>query len=108
MAAKKQRTMGHAAPKPTLDEYLAWHERLNRASANFLKIDVQTALTFLNIARQTPDQSRQVRNLEAARRAYDTVTRLMERVKLNEEDARTLTLGLERLRSELQEFEEKP
>jgi len=106
VTSRKQRTTGHAAPKPTADEYLAWRERLNRASADFLKIDLQTALTFLNSARNTTDFDRQKRNREAARRAYDTVARLMERVNLNERDARTIVVGLEQLRSELQELGE--
>ena len=45
----KQR--GHAAAKPTVDEWLASVDRMNRASAEFLKIDLDTALTFLQIAR---------------------------------------------------------
>ena len=81
-------------------------ERMNRASADFLKIDVETALTFAHIARQTADAARKQRNREAALRAYSTVTRMMERVKLSEEDMRTLALGLEQLRSELRELGE--
>ena len=81
-------------------------ERLDRASADFLKIDLETALTFTYIARQTADVARRQRNQEAAKRAYHTVTRMMERVKLSDEDVRTLAIGLEQLRSELQELEE--
>ena len=106
MTARKQRTTGHAAPKATGDDLLASRDRLNRASADFLKIDLQTALTFLHIARHTEDVARQERNREAARRAYNTVLRLMKRVKLNEEDTRTIVLGLEQLKSELQELGE--
>ena len=79
---------------------------MNRASADFLKIDVQTALTFVNSARQTSDPDRKRRNREAARRAYQTVTKLMKRVNLNEEDMRTLVRGLEQLRSELEQLGE--
>jgi len=106
VTSRKQRSTGHAAPKPTADEFLASRERLNRASADFLKIDLQTALTFLHIARHTTDVARQERNREAARRAYDTVVKLMKRVKLNADDTRTIVLGLEQLKSELQELGE--
>jgi hypothetical protein len=75
---------------------------VNRASAEFLKIDVDTALTFLQIASQTGDEVRRQRNLEAARRAYDTVVRLMERVTLSEQESQTLTVRLERLRTQLE------
>jgi hypothetical protein len=93
---------GHAAAKPTVNEILDSRERLNRASADFLKIDVDTALTFLHIARQATDKIRQQRNCRAARRAYETVTRLMQKVRLSEDDAQILTHGLEQLRRELE------
>jgi hypothetical protein len=106
VASKKQRTTRYAASRPTVDEYVSTRERVNRASADFLKIDVDTALTFLQIASQTEDGVRRQRNLEAARRAYNTVLRLMERVTLSEQDTQILSLGLEELRFKLQQFGE--
>lgn len=107
MAPRKHRTTRPPAPKPsTLDDYLATRERINRAGAEFLKLDVETALTFLLTARQSADESRRQRNRRAARRAYDTVVRLIERLKLSDEDRRTLALGLEQIRSELKSFGE--
>jgi hypothetical protein len=85
-----------------MDEYLDTRDRVNRASAEFLKLDVQTALTFLHIARTTSDLERQQRNRLAARHAYHTVLKLMQRTKLSEEDARTVALGVEQLKSELE------
>src|SRR5215469_9950215 len=93
---------GHAAAKPTVDELLASRERMNRASAQFLKLDLQTALTFVGIARQTRDQVRKKRNCMAARRAYDTVVRLADKVPLEVEDRQTVSRGLKRLRTELE------
>jgi len=104
---RKKRTTNHAVAKPTMDDYLACLHRMNRASAEFLKIDVEMALTFVQNARQTSDLIRRKRNRHAARRAFYTVTNLMKRVKLNEEDLRTLALGLEQLRSELEELGEQ-
>ena len=89
-----------------MDEILASGERVNRAAAEFLKLDVQTALTFLFTVRSSEDETRRVRNRKAARRAYDTVVKLMKRVKLSEEDTRKLQVGLEQLRSELEEVGE--
>jgi aspartyl-tRNA synthetase len=106
VVSKKQLTKSHSAGKSAADEDIFSRESLDRASAEFLKIDVQTALTFMMIARQTQDNSRQQRNLRAARKAYDTVLRLRNRILLNEEDARELTSGLKKLRSELEQFGE--
>lgn len=102
-----QRPMrGHAAQKPTVDEIFDSRERINRASTDFLKIDVDTALTFLHVARNASDNFRRVRNLRAARKAYDTVLRLIGKVKLNSEDSEILRRGLERLKSELEDMGE--
>jgi len=93
-------------PEPTTNEFLFSRERLNRASVEFLKVDLETTLIFLHIARQTDHVSRQQRNLRAARKAYDTILRFMERVELSDEDIRALIIGLERLRSEMKELGE--
>jgi len=97
---------GHAAARPTVDELLASRERMNRATTEFLKLDLQTALTFAGIARQTRDQIRKKRNCTAARRAYDTVVRLVDRVELSVEDGRVVRHGLQRLRTELESLGE--
>ena len=44
---------------------------------------------------------KKVRNRQSARRAYDTVVRLMDRVDLPDEDAQLLARKLKRLKSEL-------
>lgn len=92
---------GHAVAKPTVDQWLASLDRLNRASADFLKIDLETALTFLKIARETSDNVRKERNTSAARKAYQTVLKLAGKTKLGSEDRRVVTKGLEQLKSEL-------
>ena len=107
MIPKKQPPRGHAAAKAPEDEYIFSRERLNRASTEFLKLDIETALTFLTIARDTHDDSRQRRNLRSARRAYDTVLRFSDRVILSDEDRDALRSGLKRLRSELESFGER-
>jgi len=91
----------YAAPKSTLDQFLAFGTRLNRTKVDFLKIDVETALTFAGIAMQAEDRVKKARNRQSARKAYDTVVRLMDRVDLSDEDAQLLARKLKRLRSEL-------
>ncbi len=107
MALRKQETKGHAAEKPTVDEILSSRARVNQASTEFLKIDVETALTFVKIAQRTRDEVRKQRNRRAARKAYETVIKFMERVELRTEDMRILARGLKQLRSELQSLGEE-
>jgi phosphoenolpyruvate carboxylase len=77
-------------------------DRINRASTEFLKIDLETALTFTNIARQTSDISRRERNCLAARKAYDAVERLVQKVDLNKQDKNTIKKGMQQLKTELE------
>jgi len=84
-----------------MDELLNSAARLNRASADFLKADVATALTFSGIALESEDPLKRDRNRRAARKAYDTVVRLMERVTLTDGDVKILARNLQRLKSEL-------
>jgi len=101
MASRKQKTR-LAAAKPTMDELLASRERMNRVSVEFLKADLETALTFVQIARQTSDDCRRMRTCRAARRAYETLEKFFSRVDLGTENGRQLGLGLKHLRTELE------
>lgn len=92
----------YAAVKPTFDEFLANARRFNRASADFLKLDVQTALIFTGIALQTDDSVKRRRNQRSARKAYDSVLKLAKKVQLTDEEIQTLSRNLDRLKFELQ------
>jgi hypothetical protein len=91
----------YATAKPTIDEILAAVARHNKTSTDFLKTDIETALTFAGIARAAQSSEDRARNLRAARKAYDTVVRLVDRVELSDHDARILGRSLARLKSEL-------
>jgi len=91
----------YAAPKPTVDEILALGDRLQRTGVDFLKIDVAIALTFAGIALQTADPVKRLRNRQSARKAYDSVLKLLNRVALTHGDAQIMAHNLQRLRSEL-------
>jgi len=80
---------------------------MNRASAEFLKIDLETALTFVTIARQAHDSARKERNCRAARKAYDTVVKLFGRVELNDMDRQVVMDGLLQLQKQLVELGEQ-
>lgn len=90
-----------ARPRPTVDEKLAALARHNKACVDFLKTDVAAGLTFAETARTARTSSKRERNRHSARRAYDTVTKLIGRVTLTEFDAKILGRDLARLKSEL-------
>lgn len=102
MKSQKQQMRGHAAAKPRFDELLASRERMNRVSLDFLKVDLETALTFITIAKQTHDRTRKMRNRRAARKAYDTVLGFSQKLEIGSKDTQVLARGLKELRDELE------
>ena len=54
---------------------------LNTTSIGFLLTDLETALTFLDVAQTSHDQETKQRNHKNAHVAYDTVIRLLPNVK---------------------------
>jgi hypothetical protein len=96
----------YAALKPTVDELLDSLGQLKRTSTEFLKTDIETALTFSSIAAQTEDLQKKHRNRQHARRGYDTILRLSSRVKLSDDDEQLLSEKLMRLKAELQRLGE--
>jgi hypothetical protein len=96
-----------AAKKPSMNEIISAGAQLNRTSIDFLKVDLQTALTFSKIALQSDgDAERRRRNCRNAHKAYDTIVRLAGRVSFSDGDARYISRNLERLKSELQKLGE--
>ena len=102
MGKKRKLEPRYAAPKPTLDDFLANRQAFNRVSTDFLKIDVATAFIFAKRAAQADDAAKRRRSQRAARIAYDTVHRFADKMDLTREDAEVLSSNLERLKSELQ------
>jgi hypothetical protein len=51
-------------------------EQLNATNVDFLKIDVETALTFTGLALETDNEEKKQRNRKNARKAYDAILRL--------------------------------
>jgi hypothetical protein len=109
MSPGRNPAVGHsfAATRPTVDQFLALLAEINRTSVDFLKTDVETALTFSAIALQSSGNTkRRHRNRSSARRGYDTIVRFIERVPLTDDDAQFLLRKLERLKLELQSLGE--
>ena len=101
----EKRFWGHAVAKPSMAELLESRERLNRVSVDFLKVDLETALTFVRIARQASDCIRKKRNCRAARKGFETVVSLCQKLHLNTTDQAVVKQGLARLKTELEEVE---
>jgi len=102
MDSRKQLIWGHAAARPTVDELRASRERMNRAGAEFLRIDLETARTFVDIARHAYDDLCKKRNCRSARRAYDTVIKLIDKVDWHAKDGVAVKRELKRLKTELE------
>ena len=72
---------------------------LNRNGLLFLNVDLDTALTFADIALQANDNpEKRSRNRGNARKAYHTVLRLSKNLTFTEEEARQLQKKMEQLR----------
>ena len=76
--------------------------KLDRTGFSFLLSDVELALTLTRIAQDADtDSDKRARNQSNARHAYDTVTSLMSRVALTDEEGQELNRKLGQLKSEL-------
>ena len=76
-------------------------QSVNRAGVDFLKLDLEVGLTFSHMALETQDSEKRARTRRAARRAYDTVLKLSEKVPLTNQDAESLARNLLRLKCDL-------
>jgi hypothetical protein len=94
------------AAKPSMGDLIESRERMSRAGAQFLKIDLHTALTFAKIALETNDAARRSRNIRSARKAYDTVIKLSRKIDLPPDDAKAINKVVEELRTKLAELGE--
>ena len=68
---------------------------LNSSNVEFLKIDLETGITFANIALHNPtDIDKQTRNQARARQVYDFVIERQRSLRLNRTDAIESLRGL--------------
>jgi len=80
---------------------LASLRQFNRTGTQFLKVDVATGLTLAKAARDTQDAEKKRRNQKSARKAYDTIVRMLKKVTPTDADARQLNASLHQLKNEL-------
>lgn len=104
---RKRRQPSYSAPRPTIDQLLENGRQLKQAGIDFLKTDLDIALTFADTAmRSGKDPAKKERNRRNARRGYDTVLRMLEKQDLTRNDANFLFQHLQVLKSRLQELGE--
>lgn len=107
MPRKSQAGSTRPAPdKSEFGELLEQSKKFKQVSTDFLKVDLETALTFTGIALQADNDAKKKRNQQSARKAYDTILKLLRNVEPEEGDAQVLRSNLERLKSELQRLGE--
>jgi hypothetical protein len=82
-------------------------QQLNATNADFLRIDVETALTFTQIALEADDPEKRDRNRKNARKAYDTILHLREKVEFNPPQHKYMNEKLEQLKRDLITLGEK-
>ena len=91
----------HTVPPPTAADLMQTEEQFNRVGTDFLKVDVATALTFSETALDSDDPGKKQRNQRSARKAYDTILRMAQKIALHEKDANELNHSLEQLKANL-------
>lgn len=74
---------------------------LNRTQVEFLKLEARIGLTFSDLALETKDAEKRARCRHAARRAYDTILKFMERVAPSRSESLWFETSLLRLKCNL-------
>ena len=82
-------------------------QQLNSTNVDFLKIDVETALTFTKIALETDDREKRDRNRKNARKAYDTILHLRKKVEFRPSQDKFMNEKIEQLKGDLITLGEK-
>jgi hypothetical protein len=76
-------------------------EELRHAGAAFLVVDLETAITFANLALSSKDQAVIDRNRRNALKAYHSVSNLASKSYLNEVEAKAVSTLLGQLKEKL-------
>lgn len=82
-------------------------KQLNATNADFLTIDVDTALTFAGLALETDNNEKKKRNRKNARKAYDSILHLSGKVTFTPSQEGYLHERMGRLKNDLEQLGEK-
>jgi hypothetical protein len=109
MSSHKQIAEQHlpSRAKDLTRQLTAMGQQLNATNADFLKIDVQTALTFTGLALETDNEEKKIRNRKNARKAYDTILHLWDNVTFTPTDEGYMHEKMGRLKGDLELLGEK-
>lgn len=77
-------------------------DRANQNGIDLLFVDLDLANIFIDVARASPSDETARRNQSNARKAYETVLRLLPMLKPDEQERQDLDRKLSRLRNRLQ------
>ena len=81
-------------------------QRLNQTSKDFLRVDIETALTFTGAALSTDDPTKKSRNTKNAKKAYYTIQRLSQRVSYTDAEQVYMSEMMARLKKDLEQLGE--
>jgi hypothetical protein len=80
---------------------------LNERKVDLIKVDLETAFTFMKIAQEAgDDQEKRLRNREHARRGYDAVTHFLETAKLGRSEREAIDRRIGQLKTALEDLGE--
>ena len=97
----KQSDLGEMAVPAAFQLAKQLRQAPKKIAADFVKADLDVALTFAQIARQTDQQEKATRNRQNARKAYDVVLRYLGTANLNRSDQYNISRKLALLKSAL-------
>ena len=79
-----------------------WVElRSSQVGMNFLRTEVETALLFASLAFQARDSEKRRRNLQNARKGYDTLRQLVRKLVLTPDERTEMRLKISEVRRQL-------
>ncbi len=81
-------------------------DKVNKAKVDVIKIDLDLAITFAKIARESEDKEAITRNQLNARRAYDSVTHYLSTAVLTQVEEENIKTKLEYLKNALADLGE--
>lgn len=71
----------------------------------FIKTELEMAVTFCGVAKSTDKETTARRNLDNAKRAYDSATKSLQNARLNETESREIDGQLEKAKSLIDDLE---
>lgn len=79
-------------------------EQFETNQVQFLLIEVETAMTFCDVAKTSADPDRMSRNIANARTAYDTLLKFMDRVHFDANSKKEFDYKFARLQDLLRDL----